>query len=471
MLCWRSSSGGGASPKRSRLVRFERRRSCSSYVARIPWRSIAFATRSARCVNTRFMRAESFVRCLCMVLSRPSGRQSPTLPAATGDLRLLPLPGRAAATRGARARAGRGRRATRSTASTTSPTADTASATTSSGRRPAPWARIAGAAVKRGLERAGGYGGDFATVLASLRRANRADVIFSTVDTVGIPLMLIDRARAGAAAASSTSRSGFRSASHGCGRSACERLYARALGRRRLSLAYSEHEVEELRRWLAAYGAVTRVEFVPFGVDDAGLRAEPTPPPSVDVVSVGADPHRDFELLLTVARAMPDTHAFASSRRPTARARSAKVPSNCRARERPAVRRDAPPPRGGARSLRSPSATTATRGRRRCCSRQWRLAKPVVVSRTKAVASGYGLVDGENVPARRAGGRSGASGARSARCCATSGLRARSARRHGATVERRAHAGSATSGASRRCSRRLPTLPLVRPLKRYPRRA
>jgi len=58
------------------------------------------------------------------------------------------------------------------------------------------WARPAGAALKRGLESAGGYGGDFATVLSSLRPINRADVVFSTVDTVGIPLMLLARARA-----------------------------------------------------------------------------------------------------------------------------------------------------------------------------------------------------------------------------------------------------------------------------------
>ena len=59
---------------------------------------------------------------------------------------------------------------------------------------PPRWARLGGQAFKRGLDRAGGYGGDFATVLASLRQANKADVVFSTVDTVAIPLMLLGRA-------------------------------------------------------------------------------------------------------------------------------------------------------------------------------------------------------------------------------------------------------------------------------------
>ena len=60
-------------------------------------------------------------------------------------------------------------------------------------RRQALWARAAGAAINRLLYRAGGYGGDFASMLGSLRTANRADVIFSTVDTVGIPLILLKR--------------------------------------------------------------------------------------------------------------------------------------------------------------------------------------------------------------------------------------------------------------------------------------
>ena len=66
---------------------------------------------------------------------------------------------------------------------------------------PQRWAVAAGAVLKRALERAGGYGGDFATVLGSLRRANSADVVFSTVDTVGIPLMLLPACGAPQAAA------------------------------------------------------------------------------------------------------------------------------------------------------------------------------------------------------------------------------------------------------------------------------
>ena len=60
-------------------------------------------------------------------------------------------------------------------------------------RGPARWAVVTGAAAKRGLELAGGYGGDFPSMFGSLREANRADIVFSTVDTVGIPLLLSAR--------------------------------------------------------------------------------------------------------------------------------------------------------------------------------------------------------------------------------------------------------------------------------------
>src|SRR6476661_156233 len=56
------------------------------------------------------------------------------------------------------------------------------------------WARVADRAINRTLYGLGGYGGDFASVLTSLRVANAADMVLSTVDTVGLPLVLLKRA-------------------------------------------------------------------------------------------------------------------------------------------------------------------------------------------------------------------------------------------------------------------------------------
>src|SRR5262249_57165876 len=56
------------------------------------------------------------------------------------------------------------------------------------------WGPAANKVANRVVDVLGGYGGDFARVLPSLRRLNDADVVYSTVDTVGLPLVLLGRA-------------------------------------------------------------------------------------------------------------------------------------------------------------------------------------------------------------------------------------------------------------------------------------
>ena len=132
-------------------------------------------------------------------------------------------------------------------------------------------ALVAGAAVKRGVETAGGYGGDFASVLASLRAVNRADVVLSTVDTVGIPLMLLARARLVRTpfvyVAIGLPERLVRLRSH-----RVQRVYAEALARASSVVAYSEHEAESLGTWIRDRGVEARLVFVPFGVDVDALR-------------------------------------------------------------------------------------------------------------------------------------------------------------------------------------------------------
>ena len=169
---------------------------------------------------------------------------------------------------------------------------------------PSPeWARRVGGTMKWSLERAGGYGGDFDVVLPSLGTANRADVVFSTVDTVGIPLMLLKRAGRLKAPLVYTAI-GLPERIARLRSERVRREYARALGASAAVIAYSEHEADVLRQWLEDYGHRTPVEFVPFGVHVDHFRPT-SEPAAVDVVSVGADPHRDFDLLGMVARRMP----------------------------------------------------------------------------------------------------------------------------------------------------------------------
>jgi len=258
--------------------------------------------------------------------------------------------------------------------------------------RPPAWAREAGRASRWGLERAGGYGGDFATVYASLGEAGRAEVVVSTVDTVGIPLLLLKRAGRLSpplvyVAVGLPERLALLRGRR------MRRLYASALARASTVVAYSEHEAEELERWVAAHGERARTAFVPFGVRTdvlvpATRRAE------LDVVSVGADPHRDYELLVRVAEAMPDRSfrlvAAADRLRSLTR-----LPRNVSVEVELAFEEMLERLRA-ARVVALPVRENSYSGATTVLLQAMALGKPVVVSRTQAISNGYGLVDGDN---------------------------------------------------------------------------
>jgi glycosyltransferase involved in cell wall biosynthesis len=171
------------------------------------------------------------------------------------------------------------------------------------------------------------------------------------------------------------------------------RLFAGALATCAAVVAYSEFEAGELRRWLAEHGASTPVEFVPFGVDERAF-VPTNVQPSVDVVSIGADPHRDVELLLAVASEMPSRTFRVVTTADRARSLGA-LPDNveveadlsfaqmCRRLE-------------SARGVALPVLENSYSGATTVLLQAMASAKPVVVSRTSAIATGYGLVDGEN---------------------------------------------------------------------------
>ena len=257
---------------------------------------------------------------------------------------------------------------------------------------PPGWARIAGDALKWGLERTGGYGGDFATVLASLRRANRADVVLSTVDTVGIPLMLL--ARAGRLRAPLVYVAiGLPERLAHLRSDRMERLYSAALGSCASVIAYSQYEADQLRSWLDRRGYATQVEFVPFGVDAESFT--PAREPAVfDVVSVGADPHRDFALLLRVAARMAAVRFLIVTSADHARHLSGAPDNVVVETDIPfeAMRRRL----GEARAVALPVRENSYSGATTVLLQAMALGKPVVVTRTQAIATGYGLVDGEN---------------------------------------------------------------------------
>ena len=244
-------------------------------------------------------------------------------------------------------------------------------------------------ALRLGVAAGGGYGGDFATVLASRAAANAADVVLSTVDTVGIPAALLREARVLRPPLVYVSI-GLLDRVERLRNGVARRLYRRAVGASAAVVAYGHAEAEALRAWL---GPGTPVHFVPFGVDTAYFRPREQTP-DVDVLSVGNDPQRDYALLGAVARRLP-ARSFAVVASPDqARALAGGAPNLsvdtgvpfAQMRERLAR----------ARVVALPVRENLYSGATTTLLQAMAAGKPVVVSRTAAIADGYGLEDGSN---------------------------------------------------------------------------
>ena len=252
------------------------------------------------------------------------------------------------------------------------------------------WARAAAGIVNRLLHLAGGYGGDFASTFASLRTANRADVVFATTDTVGIPMILLKRlgllhpplvyAAIGLPERLVQIRA-----------RPIRSLYSSALRRASAILAYSENEAGWLRAWLGPQGPPVR--FIPFGVDVEAF-ASGSDNDEIDVVSVGADPHRDFDLLRGVAARHPELRFLIVTTKD--QAKSLGLPPANMAIESDLSLEQVRERLASARVVALPVRRNSYSGATTVLLQAMALAKPIVVSRTDAIAQGYELEDRVN---------------------------------------------------------------------------
>jgi glycosyltransferase involved in cell wall biosynthesis len=166
--------------------------------------------------------------------------------------------------------------------------------------------------------------------------------------------------------------------------------YAHALRQAGAVVAYGMGEARELEAWLGG----GRVVFCPFGVDTQHFRPSDGPT-DVDVLSVGADPRRDFELLVPVAARNPRLSFRVIASGDHARALGALPPNVQLETDIPfeAMRARL----GAARVVALPVRENAYSGATTTLLQAMAYGKPVVVSRTAAIAEGYHLADGENV--------------------------------------------------------------------------
>jgi len=259
------------------------------------------------------------------------------------------------------------------------------------GRETSAVAKVAGPALHRGVGMLGGYAGDFRSVLVCRPALNRADVVFSTVDTVGIPLVLL--ARAGLVRPPIVYAAiGLPERLVQLRNGAMRRLYRSAYRRLDTIVAYGSGEVDVLKSWLGEDGPP--VVFVPFGVDTEYFRPEPSGAPGADVVSIGADPRRDYELLVAVARRRPEWSFIVVASRDHA-AQLANVPGN--------VHVELDVPLGvvrdrlrSARVVALPVRDNTYSGATTVLLQAMATGKPVVVSRTAAITRGYELENERN---------------------------------------------------------------------------
>lgn len=260
------------------------------------------------------------------------------------------------------------------------------------GLAPSGRARRAARGLNRLLERAGGYGGDFASVLACRPEIAAADVVVSSVDTLGLPLALLRRARAVSRTPVVYVSVGLLDRVARLRGDRMRRAYLEAIGAVDAVVAYGHGEADALREWLAPLPAPPRVVFLPFGVDTdafAPLDVEP----DVDVVSIGADPHRDYAALARLARATPDLSYRAVAAPEQAHVLGAIANLELETALPFAV---VPDRLARGRVVVLPVRENAYSGATTTLLQAMAMARPVVVSRTSAIADGYGLVDGEH---------------------------------------------------------------------------
>lgn len=237
----------------------------------------------------------------------------------------------------------------------------------------------------------GGYGGDWATTLRNLTAINRSHLALSTQDSVGIPLVMLEQI-------------GFISVpivyvSIGLPERLAQlrnnmmcRLYYRAFRKISRIICYGFEEAEQLRSWLNL--GEDRIKFIPFGVDTENFAPIPTKTSTIDVLSIGADPNRDFALLVQFARTHPEFSVRIITRANRARAMD-DLPANVELlldvslatlREFMAE----------ARVIVLPLKENSYSGATTTLLQAMSMARPVVVSRVGAIRRGYNLEDGVN---------------------------------------------------------------------------
>lgn len=259
--------------------------------------------------------------------------------------------------------------------------------------RPQAWAGV-GHWINHLVHRAGGCGGEFANVLRHRRRANASDRVLCTVDTVGLPVAML--ARLGLI------RPPVIYVSIGLPERiarmtpAMAARYRRLIARMHRIVAYGWGEAEWLRAWLDQEGRADRVHFVAFGVDVDRFRPATCERHGVDVLSFGADPQRDFATLVAAAAQCPSLRVRIHAPPERTADLPGPLPANVElAGTVPLAELEQA--MTAARLVVLPVHDNSYSGATTSLLQAMAMGKAVVVTRTRAIAQGYGLEHDRNV--------------------------------------------------------------------------
>ena len=247
---------------------------------------------------------------------------------------------------------------------------------------------------RRHLSRTGIGLGDVSSLRAHLGQMNRAKVVVATTDNTGLPAAHLK--------ANGQLVSPLLYVSVGLPERmqkvqernpAVVETYRRQLARVDRFVAYGWTEAVWLRDWLGL--DENQVRFIPFGVDAEKWKPIGCVKEDVDVLSIGNDFMRDFELLVDCARLHPELSFCIVTRQECARALG-RVPDNVNLR----IQMPIEELRGrmaSARMVVLPVKENTYSGATTTLLQCMAMGKAVAVSQVGAIRKGYGFEEGRNL--------------------------------------------------------------------------
>jgi glycosyltransferase involved in cell wall biosynthesis len=238
----------------------------------------------------------------------------------------------------------------------------------------------------------GGYGGDFATVFKSISRLNQADLVFSTADRLGIPLVFLKMARLIKPKIIYVSI-GLPERLAKLKGPVFKTLFLRAFHHVDQVICYGWGEAECIKKWLNDDGSIVR--FLPIGVDETVFHPMPDVTADVDVLSVGRDTNRNYDMLIQYAKKNPAVSVRIICKKGQV-CLTESSPRNIEVLEdiefsqiRMQIAR--------AKLIALPLYENSYSGATTSLLQSMAMAKPVVVTQTSAIKNGYHLENKKNI--------------------------------------------------------------------------